>query len=135
VLTANGDRLKSMFGLGRSAWMLGGSTLWWSAMAALNRPAVPAAPFRWPMFDFTEPSGIDPTGTPSLPNTSVSASTSTTSPTAVDVPCPSTSEHVDGATPARSQARSTASFCPIGLGAVMPLPFPSLDPATPSSTA
>ena len=82
VLTANGDRLKSMFGLGRSAWMLGGSTLWWSAMAALNRPAVPAAPFRWPMFDFTEPSGIEPAGTPSPPNTSVRASTSTTSPTA-----------------------------------------------------
>ena len=115
--------------------MLGGSTLSWRAMVALNNPAVPAAPFRWPMFDFTDPSGIEPTGTPSAPKTSVSASSSTTSPTAVDVPCPSTSEQVEGATPANRQARSTASRWPTGLGAVMPLPLPSLAPAMPSSTA
>ena len=33
------------------------------------------------------------------------------------------------------QARSTASRWPTGLGAVMPLPLPSLEPPTPSSTA
>ena len=37
--------------------------------------------------------------------------------------------------PAFCQARSTQNFCPIGLGAVIPLPLPSLDPPMPRSTA
>jgi hypothetical protein len=66
--------------------MLGGSTFSWRAIVALKSPAVPAAPFRCPMFDFTDPSGIAPAGTPSAAKTSARASSSTTSPTAVDVP-------------------------------------------------
>ena len=62
-------------------------------------------------------------------------STSTTSPTLVEVPWPSMSVAVAGDRPAFSQARSMQIFCPIGLGAVMPLPLPSLDPPMPRSTA
>jgi hypothetical protein len=36
--------------------MVGGSTLWCSAITALNRPAAPAAALVWPICDFTEPS-------------------------------------------------------------------------------
>ena len=53
----------------------------------------------------------------------------------VDVPWPSMSVAVAGDKPAFCQARSTHNFCPIGLGAVMPLPLPSLAPAMPRSTA
>ena len=60
VLTANGDAVQSTLGLGRSKLRLGGSTLSCSASVALSMPAAPAAPLRWPMFDFTEPSAIDP---------------------------------------------------------------------------
>jgi len=37
--------------------------------------------------------------------------------------------------PAPCQARSTARRWPIGLGAVIPLPLPSLEPPTPRTTA
>ncbi len=42
---------------------------------------------------------------------------------------------VAGSSPAMRQARSTASRWPIGFGAVMPLPLPSLEPAMPRITA
>ena len=87
------------------------------------------------MFDLTEPSAIDPYGAPAPPKTSVIACASTTSPTAVDVPCPSISVAVAGESPAARQARSMARRGPIGFGAVMPLPLPSLDPAMPRMTA
>ena len=87
------------------------------------------------MFDFTEPSGIVPTLTPCAPKTSLSDCTSTTSPTRVEVPCPSTREQVAGSRRALSQARWTASFCPTGFGAVRPFPLPSLDPPIPRITA
>ena len=61
--------------------------------------------------------------------------TSTTSPTLVDVPWPSIKVAVAGDNPAFCQARSMANFWPIGLGAVMPFPLPSLDPPMPRSTA
>ncbi len=87
------------------------------------------------MFDLTEPSATEPGARPAPANASPRLVTSTTSPTRVDVPWPSTSEQADGARPDLAQARCTASFCPIGLGAVMPLPLPSLDPAMPRITA
>ncbi len=87
------------------------------------------------MFDFTEPSAIECGAAPATRSTSLIASTSTTSPTRVEVPWPSISEAVAGESPAFSQARSTASFCPTGLGAVMPLPRPSLEPPMPRTTA
>ncbi len=68
-------------------------------------------------------------------NTSAMLLTSTTSPTRVDVPCASTSEHTSGDSPALCQARATASRCPTGFGAVMPLPRPSLAPPMPRTTA
>ena len=64
----------------------GGSSLWCNDSAALSIPAAPAAPFRCPMFDLTDPSGIEPTGRPRPEKASVIAATSTTSPTFVDAP-------------------------------------------------
>ncbi len=87
------------------------------------------------MFDFTDPIGTEPGVSPALAKTSASAVSSTTSPTRVDVPWPSISPQASGDSPDLAQARSTASFWPIGLGAVMPLPRPSLDPAIPRTTA
>ena len=87
------------------------------------------------MFDFTEPRAIDPCAAPAPPKTSDMACASTTSPTAVDVPCPSMSVAVAGESPEASQARSMARRWPMMLGAVMPLPRPSLAPATPRMTA
>ena len=60
---------------------------------------------------------------------------STTSPTRVEVPWPSISVPTVGDRPAFFQARSMQNFWPMGLGAVMPLPLPSLDPPMPRSTA
>ena len=135
VLTANGVADQSTFGFGRAKPRLGGSSLWWIASAALSIPAAPAAAFRWPMFDFTEPSAIEPGARPAPANASPRLFNSTWSPTAVEVPWPSISEHSAGDTPALLHARSIASFWPIGFGAVMPLPLPSLDPAMPRTTA
>jgi len=135
VFTANGPRAKSMFALGRSKCRLGGITFSNSASVALSIPAAPAAALRWPMLDFTEPSATDPGASPAPANASVSAWTSATSPTRVEVPCPSMRPTPRGETPAFSQARSIASLCPTGLGAVMPLPRPSLAPPMPRMTA
>ena len=87
------------------------------------------------MLDLTEPSAIEPLAAPALRNTSVKLASSVASPTRVDVPCASMQVASTGSAPATCHARSTASRCPTGLGAVMPLPRPSLEPATPSSTA
>ena len=54
-LRKNGDCSISRFGLGRSTLMVGGSTLWWSAITTLNRPAAPAAALVWPTWDLTVP--------------------------------------------------------------------------------
>ena len=135
VFTRNGEWAKSMSGFG--AWKLidGGSTPSDSASTVFRRPAPPAAAFRWPMFDFTEPRAIDPGASEGSPKPSARLATSTTSPTFVEVPWPSTRVAVAGSRPALRQARSTASRCPIGFGAVMPLPRPSLEPAIPRITA
>ena len=60
---------------------------------------------------------------------------STASPTLVEVPWPSIRVHSAGDTPALRQARSIAKRCPTGLGAVIPLPLPSLALPTPRTTA
>ncbi len=135
VLTLNGERSQSTFGFGSRKLRLGASTFSCRLIAILNMPAVPAAALRCPMFDFTDPSATPCTGAPAAPNTAVRLSSSVASPTRVDVPCASIDETVPGSTAARSQARCTASRWPIGLGAVMPLPLPSLDPSMPRITA
>ena len=98
-------------------------------------PAAPAAPLRWPKFDFTEPRAIDPRGSCAPEKPSIKLFSSTASPTLVEVPWPSTSVHSAGDSPAFRQARSMAKRCPTGLGAVMPLPLPSLELPTPRTTA
>ena len=60
-------------------------------------PAVPAAPFVWPICDFTEPSAHHCRRTPSAAaNTSFNAVASHRSPAAVPVPCASTSRTLAG---------------------------------------
>ncbi len=108
VFTANGDPLQSTLELGRSKLMLGGSTLPCSASVALSMPAAPAAALRWPMFDLTEPSAIEPGATCAPENASIRLFNSTASPTLVEVPCPSIRVHSAGDSPAFRQARSTA---------------------------
>ena len=83
------------------------------------------------MFDFTEPRAIEPGLAPAAPKIARTLSNSEASPTRVEVPCASIAVAKDGSTPARSQAREMASFCPTGLGAVMPLPLPSDEPPMP----
>ena len=87
------------------------------------------------MFDFTEPSAIDPGGTCASEKASIRLFSSTASPTLVEVPWPSMRVHSAGDSPAFRHARSTAKRCPTGLGAVMPLPLPSLALPTPRTTA
>ncbi len=87
------------------------------------------------MLDFTEPSAMECGAAPAAPKTAVRLVSSEASPTRVEVPCASTAPAVDGSTPARSQARCTASCWPTGFGAVMPLPLPSEEPPTPRMTA
>ena len=87
------------------------------------------------MFDFTEPRATEPGGSDAPAKVSARLCTSTTSPTRVEVPCPSTSTPGIGVRPALFQARSIASFWPTGFGAVIPLPRPSLAPPIPRSTA
>ena len=110
-------------GLGASKWRLGGSTLWCSASTALSSPAAPAAPLRWPMFDFTEPSAIEPGARPEPPKPSRQAldldhvADAGRGAVALD------QRRRSRATARRCcQARSTASRWPTGFGAVMPLP-------------
>ncbi len=108
VFTRKGDVEKSMAGLGARKLTLGGIWRWCSASAALSTPAAPAAPFKCPMLDFTDPSGIEPAGSPEPWKAARSVSTSTTSPTLVEVPCPSIKSPGAGAMPAFSHARVTA---------------------------
>ena len=135
VFTTNGEVSQSTFGFGSLKLRLGGSTLSCRLRTILNMPAAPAAALRCPMFDLTDPSAMLCVGAPAAPNTSVRLCSSVASPTRVDVPCASTEVTVAGSSPAMSQARWTASRWPIGFGAVMPLPLPSLEPPMPRMTA
>jgi len=134
-VTAKGICAKSNCGLGRSKLALSGSTRSCSASTALSKPAAPAALLRWPKLDLTEPKAMLPAWISNFPKISFKLFTSTTSPTLVEVPCPSIKPALAGETPAAFQARSTARCCPKGLGAVMPLPRPSLLAPTPRMTA
>ena len=87
--TAMRPPAKSIFGLGAATLSDAGITPSRTASVALTSPGTPAAAFRWPMFDFTDPmrSGAS-RGAPcaSLANASAQALASTTSPSAVPVP-------------------------------------------------
>ena len=135
VLTAKGRVSQSTLGFGFSKCRLGASCFSCSERTILNSPAEPAAALRWPMFDLTDPRAMERGAAPAAPKTAVRLASSEASPTRVEVPCASTAPAVAGSTPARCHARSTASCCPTGFGAVMPLPLPSEDPPTPRMTA
>ena len=87
------------------------------------------------MFDLIDPSGMLPGGRSHSANARPMLSSSMTSPTRVDVPCPSMYDAAAGERPAFFQARSMAFLGPMGLGAVIPLPRPSLAPPMPRITA
>ena len=82
--------------------IVGGSTLWCKASAALINPAAPAAGTVWLIIDFTDPSAQRGDSVRRGGNTRRSASTSTTSPTGVPVPCASTNPTVKGSIPTGS---------------------------------
>ena len=130
VLTLAGVRSQSTFSLGVTKLSEGARTFSWRERTILNMPAVPAEALRWPMFDFTEPRAMLPGLAPAAPKILSMLSSSVASPTRVDVPWASMAVTVAGSSPARSQARATASCWPTGLGAVIPLPLPSEEPPT-----
>src|ERR1017187_9327225 len=68
------------------------------------------------MFDLTEPSATEWVGRCSLLSRSAMHCASTTSPTRVEVPCPSIRVAVAGDRPAFCQARSRQNFWPTGCG-------------------
>jgi hypothetical protein len=121
---------------GRVTLSVGGSTLKYTASAALMSDAAPAAAFVCPICDFTEPiahhgrgfalvgaarlrfaAERDVEGRRAVRVDVVSAVISTVSPTFVPVPCASTSSMVSGVTPAMRYAAWSAFFCPAALGA------------------
>ena len=82
-------------GFGRSILMVGGMTLWCSAMTDLKRPALPAAALVWPIWDFTLPSAHQRRSCrPLWSKAMVSPSNSAASPAFVPVPWASTSSTV-----------------------------------------
>src|SRR5207302_10268811 len=62
VFTYRGEWAKSTSGFGCSQCTLGGRTFSCRAKAAFNRPAAPAADFRCPKFDLTEPMATECAG-------------------------------------------------------------------------
>ncbi len=134
VMTRNGHLAQSTMGLGVSKFTEGGNTLWYKASVVLINAAIPAAALAWPIWLLTLPKPMLP-GLAYGPNSSVRASNSTASPTRVPVPCASTRPISTGVYSTCSKAFSTAIFCPLGLGAVIPLPFPSEDAPTARITA
>jgi len=92
-----------MLGLGRLTLMVGGSTLWCSAMTPLNSPAAPAAALVWPTWDLTEPRAHHcRSSRPVSPKERQSPENSAASPALVPVPWASISSTVSAAYPARS---------------------------------
>ena len=99
VGTAKGVRPSSSRGLSRLRFAVGGSSSYRSASSTLSRPAIPDAATVCPMFDFTEPTGIEPGASPSPPASRYAcarAAISTGSPSAVPVACISTNETASG---------------------------------------
>ena len=134
VITRNGHFVQSTIGLGVSKFTEGGKTLLYKANEVLIRAAIPAAALACPIWLFTLPKPMVP-GLAYGPNNSVNASNSTASPTRVPVPCASTKLTSAGVYSTCSKAFSTAIFCPLGLGAVIPFPFPSEEAPTARITA
>ncbi len=105
VATLKGLVAQSMRGF-RSLTLIDGGMMPCSrARTALRTPAAPAADFRWPMLDFTEPTLIEPGGTVlsvMALNASMTLVNSTGSPTGVLVPWASRYPMVVGSTPTSS---------------------------------
>jgi hypothetical protein len=112
----------------------GGSTSWWTAMAALISPAMPAAALVCPIIPLIEVTAAGPADVPASALASDSAVSSVLSPTCVPVPWPSNRPTVSMPKPARSYARRSASLYPLTSGRVMP-PRPSDEMPQPATVA
>ena len=134
VITRKGLVAQSTVGFGVSKLTEGGNTLLYKAKDVLIKEAIPAAALAWPIWLLTLPKPIVP-GLAYGAKMSYKALSSTASPTRVPVPCASTRPMSPGVYSTCSKAFSTAIFCPLGLGAVMPLPFPSEEAPTARMTA
>ncbi len=134
VTTRSRSSSRGIAGLGAAKCRLAGSWPREMLSATFSSPAMPAAPSRWPMLVFTEPTSSGCSGDRSRPSAAPSAAASTGSPARVPVPCSSTYWTSAGRTPARAQAcRMTCSWARL-LGAVSPSPPPSLFTAPPRIT-
>ncbi len=106
-----------MAGLGRSKFTVGTMVRSRNISADLMTPATPAAASRCPTFDFTDPMAQNPLRSVFRRNASVSADTSTGSPSRVAVPWASTWPIEDGSTPATACASAMTATCPSFPGA------------------
>ena len=88
---ATRKRVPASAGCGSSQCRVGGRTPWWTARAALIRPATPAAGMAWPIIDFTEPSAARAAVAGRRRRPGASVSSSAASPAGVAVPWASTS--------------------------------------------
>ena len=86
-----------MLGFGRSTLIVGGNTLWCSAITVLKRPAAPAAALVCPIWDLTEPRLHQPASLRSVASKTMrSPASSAASPAMVPVPWASTISTVSG---------------------------------------
>jgi hypothetical protein len=132
--THNAEVSRSSAGFGAVKCATGGIVRCRRASAILISATTPAAVSRCPTLDLSAVSASGARSGPS--NTCRSAATSIGSPSAVPVPCVSTSPTVAGSTSATSSAAAITAACPDGPGAVNPaLRAPSLFTADPAITA
>ncbi|GAA3673013.1 hypothetical protein GCM10022420_061880 [Streptomyces iranensis] len=124
----------STCGDGSSACSIAGSVPCRIASTILITPATPAAPWVWPMFDFTDPSHNGRSSGRSCPYVASNACASIGSPSVVPVPCPSTASTSPGVNRASARARRMTRSCDGPLGADRPLDAPSWFTALPRNT-
>ncbi|OLE25922.1 MAG: hypothetical protein AUG49_09445 [Catenulispora sp. 13_1_20CM_3_70_7] len=112
-----------------------GTTPCRNASAILMSPATPAAACVWPRLDFNAPNRIGWSAGRSWPYVASSACASIGSPSAVPVPCASTTSTSAADRPALASACWINRCCAGPLGAVSRLLAPSWFTAEPRSTA
>ena len=132
VFTRNGEVAQSTFGFGSRKFRLGGSTLSCSAMVILNSPAAPAAALGGRCSTSPSQARSSRGRCRCGPKTAVRLSSSTRRRRGSRCRVLRRRTRSTGRRRHCCQARSTARRWPTGLGAVIPLPLPSLEPAMPS---
>ena len=133
VTSSTAPEDQSTCGDGSSTCNVRGTTPCRIAATILITPATPAAACVCPMFDFTDPSSSGHDRSP--PYTASSACASIGSPSAVPVPCASTTSTSAGDSRAFASACRITRCCAGPLGAVRPFDAPSWFTAEPRNTA